>query len=133
MQGLCDLAVIQNGPHTLVVFIERADNPGPSVTSAAESLLQQLVQNDPGIDPSQTRFFEMYDDQSYLDGERGVTIDRLLVHWNETYLTLYFDGWEHCSWDSFAKLAQPGRRHTRSRGDRAVQDPMGGKPQQCRN
>lgn len=60
--GFCDLTIARCGPVVFVLWRERDDNPGPSVTHAAEALAYKVW--DEVLlccDPYTITFFETYD------------------------------------------------------------------------
>lgn len=61
----CDLEIIHSpGQTTLVICTELADNPGTSVTNAAERIATRLCHKDPTIDPEGLIWVEHYPERS---------------------------------------------------------------------
>lgn len=97
-QGTCDLEVYSNPEGTLgvVVWTELADNPGMSVTNAAEQLavhVHRLLRKWLP-DPSELYFVERYDHRSYhtcKDPERLA----LLKFQERQDFTLHSPSWHH--------------------------------------
>lgn len=60
----CDLEVIRGGMTTLVICTELEDNPGTSVTNAAELIATRLCQEDQTINPEGLIWVEHYPERS---------------------------------------------------------------------
>jgi len=59
VKASCGLRIVRDGEQTVVVLTELPDNPGMSVTNAAEEIATQ-VRREFGLDPDQTRWIEHY-------------------------------------------------------------------------
>ena len=57
--ALCTVSIYVHRGHSCVMLTERSDNPGMSVTNAAEQLATELVQHY-HLDPTKTRWIEHY-------------------------------------------------------------------------
>ena len=66
----CDLEIIRGETTTLVICSELPDNPGTSVTNAAELIATQLCHEDPTIDPEGLTWIEHYPERSAGRGEK---------------------------------------------------------------
>ena len=61
----CDLEIVRSvGRTTLVICTELENNPGTSVTNAAEIIATRLCQEDPTIDPEGLIWIEHYPERS---------------------------------------------------------------------
>ena len=61
----CDLEIVRSvGRTTLVICTELENNPGTSVTNAAEIIATRLCQEDPTIDPEGLIWVEHYPERS---------------------------------------------------------------------
>ena len=60
----CGLHIVREGTQLVVVLTELPDNPGMSVTNAAEEIASQ-VRREFGLDPDQTRWIEHYPERYY--------------------------------------------------------------------
>src|SRR6266702_445858 len=80
--GLCHLRVLQREQETIVIATELAVNPGKSVTNAAEAIASQVIQQFQ-LDPTSTRFLEVYTIGSYEGSDTKGIFDEVTFTWRE--------------------------------------------------
>ena len=67
----CDLEIVRSvGWTTLVICTELENNPGTSVTNAAEMIATRLCQEDPTMDPEGLIWIEHYPERSAGRGQQ---------------------------------------------------------------
>lgn len=106
----CDVRIVRRpGRRVVVIVTERLDNPGMSVTNAAERIATLIAQQH-GLDPARTAWIEHYPDR-HPPGMEG---DRMF---DESFDQITFD------WDAHLRAANPRwRRIDREQLQRQIEE-----------
>ncbi|MBU1248688.1 MAG: hypothetical protein KKB70_08320 [Proteobacteria bacterium] len=59
-----------NEDHTIFVILDPASNEGTSVCNAIEMVATKLMETFPAMDPEKAHFIVLYDERSYVSGDR---------------------------------------------------------------
>lgn len=95
----CDLAIATDAAGIVVMFSERDDNPGTSVTNWIENLAAEVhAKHFPERDPRSIRWLERYPARPSI-AERE-TVDRVALQWDAGNKRFHSPQWERAPLDA---------------------------------
>ena len=102
----CDLEIIRGETTTLVICTELADNPGTSVTNAAERIATRLCHEDPTIAPEGLIWVEHYPERSAGPGRPLPESWDLVTFTDRDGRTFRRPAWRHSTAEEVQALRQ---------------------------